>query len=188
MVAGELPQLLVGKVDGDLLRTVAFKNLESGNVESSAEFFPLQGGINKSGVAFFNQKLEEAVKHCSGNATKSSGSLVVGLILDDPLGASLEPGLAEDLDHQVGRLAAENPTTLGPVVATPRLELNSAASHNTSSHQVAVELLLLREPDHIEDALRVEHLLVIVLPNALEEEEEEVMEEEEVAPRLARPR
>ena len=34
----------------------------------------------------------------------------------------------------------------------------------------------------------MEHLLVIVLPNALEEEEEEVMEEEEVAPRLTRPR
>ena len=91
---------------------------------------------NKGVVTLDDQPLEDAVKDCSGNATKSSGSLVVGLILDDPLGASLEPGLAEDLDHQVGRLAGENaqsnPTTLGPVVATPRLELNSAASHNTS--------------------------------------------------------
>ena len=127
------------------------------------------------------------VKIYSSNITNSSGNLVAGLIPDHPPGAHLKLGLAEDFDHQVGRLAGgnaqSNPTTLGPVVATPCLELNSAASHNTSSHQVAVELLLLREPDHIEDALRVEHLLVIVLPNALEEEEEE-----EVAPRLARPR
>ena len=45
MVVEELLELLVDKVDGDLLESVIFKDLESGNVEHSAEVRLLHGGV-----------------------------------------------------------------------------------------------------------------------------------------------
>ena len=45
MVVEELLELLVDKVDGDLLESVIFKDLESGNVEHSTEVRLLHGGV-----------------------------------------------------------------------------------------------------------------------------------------------
>ena len=45
MMVEELLQLLVDKVDGDLFKAVVFKDLESGNVEHSAEVGLLHGGV-----------------------------------------------------------------------------------------------------------------------------------------------
>ena len=45
VVVEELLQLLVDKVDGDLFKAVVFKDLESGNVEHSAEVGLLHGGV-----------------------------------------------------------------------------------------------------------------------------------------------
>merc|ERR1719347_1978108 len=46
VVVEELLQLLVDKVDGDLLEAVVLKDLEVGNVEHSAEVSLLHGGVN----------------------------------------------------------------------------------------------------------------------------------------------
>merc|ERR1719192_2190335 len=46
VVVEELLQLLVDKVDGDLLEAVVLKDLEAGNVEHSAEVGLLHGGVN----------------------------------------------------------------------------------------------------------------------------------------------
>ena len=45
MVVEELLQLLIDKVDGDLLKAVVLKDLEAGNVEHSTEVGLLQSGI-----------------------------------------------------------------------------------------------------------------------------------------------
>ena len=45
MVVEELLELLVDKVDGDLLKAVVFKDLEPGDVEDGAEVRFLQGGV-----------------------------------------------------------------------------------------------------------------------------------------------
>merc|ERR1719192_872733 len=45
VVVEELLQLLVDKVDGNLLETVVLENLEAGNIEHSAEVGLLEGGI-----------------------------------------------------------------------------------------------------------------------------------------------
>ena len=45
VVVEVLLQLLVDKVDGDLLKAVVFKDLEPGDVEDGAEVRFLQGGV-----------------------------------------------------------------------------------------------------------------------------------------------
>ena len=47
MVVEELLELLVDKVDGDLLKAVIFKDLETGDVEHSAEVGLLQSGVDE---------------------------------------------------------------------------------------------------------------------------------------------
>ena len=47
MVVEELLELLVDKVDGDLLKAVILKDLEPGDVKDSTEVGFLQGGVNK---------------------------------------------------------------------------------------------------------------------------------------------
>ena len=46
VVVEELLELLVDKVNGDLLEAVVLKNLETSNIEHSAEVGLLQGGVN----------------------------------------------------------------------------------------------------------------------------------------------
>ena len=45
VVVEELLQLLVDKVDGDLLEAVVLKDLKAGNVEHSTEVGLLHGGV-----------------------------------------------------------------------------------------------------------------------------------------------
>merc|ERR1719216_842514 len=47
VVVEELLQLLIDKVDGDLLEAVVLEDLETSNLEHSAEVGLLQGGINE---------------------------------------------------------------------------------------------------------------------------------------------
>ena len=47
MVVEELLELLVDKVDGDLLKAVIFKDLETGDVEHGAEVGLLQSGVDE---------------------------------------------------------------------------------------------------------------------------------------------
>ena len=47
MVVEELLQLLVDKVDGDLLEAIVLKDLKAGNVENSTEVRFLQRGVTE---------------------------------------------------------------------------------------------------------------------------------------------
>merc|ERR1719195_1671081 len=173
VVVEELLQLLVDKVDGDLLEAVVLENLETSNIEDSAEVCLLESGVNESVVTLLNEPLEQPVEDGSADTSDSSGGLLAGLTLGDPLGTDLDPRLAEHLDHlhgvhseESGRLAREGVgadlLALGLVVTALRLELHAAAGHHTGGQHVAVELLLLRESKNVEGVLGVLQLLVVV--------------------------
>merc|ERR1711962_1434022 len=99
VVVEELLQLLVHKVDGDLLEAVVLEDLEAGNVEHSAEVGLLRGGVNKGVVTLDNQPLEDPVEDGTGNTSGGHSSLLAGLTLGHPLGSDLDPGLAERLEE-----------------------------------------------------------------------------------------
>merc|ERR1719412_272438 len=102
MVVEELLQLLVDKVDGDLLEAVVLKDLETSNVEHSAEVGLLHSGVNEGVVTLDDQPLEDAIKDGPGNTSRGAGGLFTGLTLGHPLGSDLDPGLAEGLEHGLG--------------------------------------------------------------------------------------
>merc|ERR1711899_147185 len=173
VVVEELLELLVDKVDGDLLEAVILEDLEAGNVKHSAEVGLLQGGVNKGIVTLLNQPLEDAVKDGPGNATDGVGRLLAGLTLHHPLGSDLDPGLAVGLDHlervdleRSGDLSWEGVRSdglaLSLVVTTLGLELNATVAHNAGSQHVAVELLFGAEAKDVERVLSVLELLVII--------------------------
>merc|ERR1719210_3023867 len=173
MVVEELLELLIDKVDGDLLEAVVLEDLEAGDVEDSTEVGFLQAGIDEGVVALLNQPLEETVKDGPGNATDGSSGLIAGLTLGHPLGADLDPGLAEHLDH-LERVDLErascfsresvrtNELALSLVVTTLGLELDSTTGHHTGGQHVAVKLLLVGESKHVEGILGVEELFIVV--------------------------
>merc|ERR1711863_53201 len=173
MVVEELLELLVDKVDGDLLEPVIFKDLESGNVEHSAEVSLLHGGVNKSVVTLDDQPFEDAIKDGTGDTASGHGGLLAGLALGHPLSSDLDPGLAEGLEQGLGVntkgsscLARERfnavISNLSLVVATLGLVNDATASHDTGGEHVAVKLLLRSKAEHVEGILSVEQLLVVI--------------------------
>merc|ERR1712012_542739 len=102
VVVEELLELLIDKVDGNLLKAIVLEDLETSNIQDSAEVGFLQSRINESGVTFLNQPLEETVKDSSGNTSHSVGGLLTSLTLGHPFSSDLDPGLAESLDHVHG--------------------------------------------------------------------------------------
>merc|ERR1712020_115525 len=97
VVVEELLELLVDEVDGDLFEAVVLENLETSDIEHSAEVSLLEAGINEGVVTLDDQPLEETVKDGSGDTSDSSSGLLAGLTLGHPLGADLDTGLAESL-------------------------------------------------------------------------------------------
>merc|ERR1712012_368466 len=173
VVVEELLQLLVDKVDGDLLETVVLEDLEAGNIEHSTEVGLLHGGVDEGVVTLDDQPLEDAIEDGTGNTTGGHGGLLTGLTLGHPLGSDLDPGLAEGLEQGLGvnaegssSLAGEGlhavVSNLSLVVTTLGLVNDATASHNTGSQHVAVELLLFGKAKDVEGVLGVEKFLVIV--------------------------
>merc|ERR550532_50574 len=173
VVVEELLQLLVDEVDGDLLEAVVLEDLETSDIEDSAEVGLLQAGINESVVTLDDQPLEQSVEDGPGDTSHGVGGLDAGLTLGHPLGSDLDPGLAESLDHghggdahQVGDLPSEGVGSdllaLGLVVTTLGLELQSSECHHTGGQHVAVELLSGGESKNVEGVLGVLQLLVVV--------------------------
>merc|ERR1712048_912735 len=169
----ELLQLLVDEVDGDLLEAVVLENLETSDIEHSAEVGLLQAGVNEGVVTLLNQPLEETVKDGPGDTTSGSSSLLHSLTLGHPLGSDLDPGLAESLEQRTGLNTAQSSHLAregGDVdllqlslVVTALLDVDDASSsHHTGGQHVAVELLLLRESKNVEGVLGVLQLLVVV--------------------------
>merc|ERR1712061_941971 len=99
VVVEELLQLLVDKVDGDLLEAVVLEDLEAGDVEHSTEVGLLHGGVDEGVVTLDDKSLEDAIEDGTGNTTGGHGSLLTGLTLGHPLGSDLDPGLAERLEE-----------------------------------------------------------------------------------------
>merc|ERR1712012_1052831 len=173
VVVEELLQLLVDKVDGDLLEAVVLEDLEAGNIEHSTEVGLLHGGVDEGVVTLDDEPLEDAIEDGTGNTTGGHGGLLTGLTLGHPLGSDLDPGLAEGLEQGLGvnaegssSLAGEGVhavvSNLSLVVTALGLVNDATASHNTGSQHVAVELLLLCEAKDVEGVLGVEKFLVIV--------------------------
>merc|ERR1719392_294266 len=86
VVVEELLELLVDKVNGDLLKAVVLENLETSNIQDSAEVGLLQGGINEGVVTLDDEPLEDTVKDGTSNTSGSTSSLLNSLTLGDPLG------------------------------------------------------------------------------------------------------
>merc|ERR1719282_32764 len=154
VVVEELLQLLIDEVNGNLLKSIVFKNFKSGNVKHGAEVGLLQRGIDKGVITLDDQPLEDSVIDGSGNTSNSVGGLLTGLTLGHPFGTNLDPGLAEGLDQmesinttQSSGLARvgvrSNLLTLSLVITTLGLELNTTEGHDSSSEHVAIILLLL---------------------------------------------
>merc|ERR1719430_2020275 len=173
VVVEELLQLLVDKVDGDLLEAVVLEDLKTSNVEHSTEVCLLHGGVDKGVVTLDDEPLEDAVKDGPGDTTGGHGGLLAGLTLDHPLGSDLDPGLAEGLEHGLGvnskgssSLTSEgseaNISNFSLVVTALGLVDDAAAGHHTGSQDVAVKLLLWGETKNIEGILSVEQLLVVI--------------------------
>merc|ERR1719166_170389 len=99
VVVEELLELLVDKVDGDLLEAVVLEDLETGNIEHSAEVGLLHGGVDEGVVTLDDKPLEDAIEDGTGNTTGGHGGLLTGLTLGHPLGSDLDPGLAEGLEQ-----------------------------------------------------------------------------------------
>merc|ERR1712218_434210 len=102
VVVEELLQLLVDKVDGDLLEAVVLEDLEAGNIEHSTKVGLLHGGVDEGVVTLDDQPLEDAIEDGTGNTTGGHGGLLTGLTLGNPFGSDLDPGLAEGLEQGLG--------------------------------------------------------------------------------------
>merc|ERR1719266_63288 len=173
VVVEELLQLLVDEVDGDLLEAVVLEDLETSDIEHSAEVGLLEAGINESVVTLDDEPLEEPVEDGPGNTTSSSSGLLHSLTLGHPLGTDLDPGLAESLEQRIGLNTAQSGhlaregggvdlLQLSLVVTTLLDVDDTSGSHHTGGEHVAVELLLLRESKNVEGVLGVLQLLVVV--------------------------
>ena len=75
VVVKELLELLVDKVDGDLLEAVVLEDLESSNIKHSAEVGLLHGGVDEGVVTLDDQPLEHAVEDGPGNTSGGTNGL-----------------------------------------------------------------------------------------------------------------
>ena len=152
---------LVNKIDADLFESIVFKYFKPGNIQNSAEVDLLHLGVNQRLVTLLDQPLEQPVVDGPRDAARGVGGLVHVLALGHPLGAHLDARLAEGLQQRGGVHAAERGGPPGPGaglrVGTLRLLVpplllvaHLAEGHDGRGQLVAVQLLSLTEPQHIE--------------------------------------
>ena len=173
MVVEELLKFLVDKVDGDLLKAIVLKDLETSDVKHSTEVGLLHSGVNECVVTLDDQPFEDSIEDGPGNTSSGTSGLFTGLTLGHPLSSDLDPGLAERLEHDLGVntkgsccLSWETIQAcvgnLCLVVATLGLINNTTASHHTGGQHVAIKLLLWVKSKDIEGILSVEELLIVI--------------------------
>ena len=85
----ELLQLLVDKVDGELLESVVREDLKASDVEDGAEVDFFHARVDQSLIAFLNQPKKGSVIDRSGNPAHSVCCLVHILTFGHPLSANL---------------------------------------------------------------------------------------------------
>ena len=152
---------LINKIDADLFESIVFKYFKPGNIQNSAEVDLLHLRVNQRLVALLNQPLEQSVVDSPGDAARGVGGLVHVLALGHPLGAHLDARLAEGLQQRGGVHAAQRGGAPGPgaglrvgalrLLVPPLLLVpNLAEGHHGRGQLVAVQLLSLTEPQHIE--------------------------------------
>ena len=85
----ELLQLLIDKVDRELLKAVEGEDLKAGDVKDGTEVDFLHAGVFQRLIALLDQPKEGSVVDCSGNSSNGIGRLVRVLTLRHPLSANL---------------------------------------------------------------------------------------------------
>ena len=95
VVVEELLQLLVDKVDTDLLKGVELEDLKTGDIQDTNKVNLLHGGVDESGVAHVHDVSEETAVDVfdDGASTDGNGNEILSLV--DPLHANLELGIDE---------------------------------------------------------------------------------------------
>ena len=99
--------------------------------------------------------------------------LFASLTFGHPLSSNLDPWLAESFDHVIGVHTHQSSNfariglrshmfTLGLVISSFGLELDSSKCHDTSGQHVAIKLLLLRKSKYIESIFSVFQLFIVV--------------------------
>ena len=96
----ELLQLLVDKVDGELLEPVEGEDLKASDVEDGAEVDFLHARVDQSLIAFLNQPKEGSVIDRSSDPTHSVCCLVHILTFGHPLSANLPFKIISNLSQQ----------------------------------------------------------------------------------------
>merc|ERR1712012_1100676 len=173
VVVEELLELLIDKVDGDLFESIVLEDLESGNIQDSAEVGLLERSINECVITLDNQPLEETIKDSSGNTSSGTSCLLNSLTLGHPLSSDLDPGLAESLEESIGINTTESSHLSSECVRSDLLQLSlvittlldvddTSSSHDSSSEHVAVKLLLLSKSKNVEGILSVLKLLIVI--------------------------
>ena len=96
----ELLQLLVDKVDGELLEPVVREDLKASDVEDGAEVDLFHARVDQSLIAFLNQPKESSVIDRSSNPAHSVCCLVHVLTFGHPLSANLPHRIILSLSQQ----------------------------------------------------------------------------------------
>ena len=96
----ELLQLLVDKVDGELLEPIEGEDLKASDVEDGAEVDFLHARVDQSLIAFLNQPKEGSVIDRSSDPTHSVCCLVHILTFGHPLSANLQHRIILNLSQQ----------------------------------------------------------------------------------------
>merc|ERR1712131_212586 len=169
----KLLELLIDKIDTNLLKAIVLKNLKTINIQDSTEVGLLQRCINKSVITLDDQPLEETVKDGSGDTSNSIGGLLTGLTLGHPLSSDLNSWLAEGFDEgrcfhsiavsNLSRVSLRsNLFTLSLIITTLGLELNFSRCQNTSSQHVTFPFFLVTKSKNIEGILGEFKILIVI--------------------------
>merc|ERR1712168_1495063 len=98
VVVEELLQFFVGEVDAKLFKGVEIEDLETSNIQDTAEVASWKISI-KSSVTHLHKPLEELVKDSFGNSTSGTSTLGNVLTLGDHLSTDLDTWSGESLAH-----------------------------------------------------------------------------------------
>merc|ERR550519_2479558 len=173
MVVEKLLQLFIDKVDGDLFKSIVFKDLKTSNIEHSAEVGFLHRMINECIITFLNEPLEEAVENGSGNTASGGGGLLAGLTLSHPFSTNLDAGFAESLDHLHSINTPEGSNLpwdvsllciliLSLIITSLGGILNFSAGHDTRSDLQTAPSFQLTEANDIKSIESVLALFIVI--------------------------
>merc|ERR1719270_1859972 len=168
----ELLELLVDVVNANLLKAVVVEDLEAGNIEHTNVGDLLHRGINQGLITLVDDDPEGALVDGASDAGHRVGSVLAGGALVHPLGADLQLGFAEVVDHPFGVDAKQGGhldavglvLDLSLLLFADRDEVlgHVAHVHHASSVLEHIVLLLLSEAKNVKGFVGKLHVLAIV--------------------------